>query len=217
MRRNQTRENIVGFISRFKEDKGYAPTVKEIAEQCGISSLSVVQYHLDHLEGAGIIKRDRNKARSISIEKMPQEHLIPLLGIIAAGHPIGVPDAETWNTATEWIEAPVVSRGAKNIYALRVRGNSMVDALIADGDIAIMQQTHDIRNGDVVACWLKDQQEVTLKKIYFEGDNVRLQPCNPYMMPIYAKAENVEVQGKLIGTMRTYSSSSPDAHTAGGS
>jgi repressor LexA len=85
----------------------------------------------------------------------------------------------------------------------------MVDALIADGDIVVMQEAHDIRNGDVAACWLKEQQEVTLKKIYFEGDKVRLQPCNPYMAPIYEKTENVEVQGRLMGVIRRYSATFP--------
>jgi repressor LexA len=125
------------------------------------------------------------------------------LGTIAAGHPVSIPDADTRSTAAEWIEVPLlITRGKKDVYCLHVRGNSMVDALIADGDIVVMQETRDLRNGDVAACWLKEQQEVTLKKIYFEGDAVRLQPCNPYMAPIYERAGNIEVQGKLMGVIR---------------
>ena len=96
-----------------------------------------------------------------------------------------------------------MTRGRRGVYALQVRGNSMVDAMIADGDIVILEQACDIKNGDVAAVWLKNEQEVTLKKVYFEGGQVRLQPCNPFMMPFYHPAVNVEVQGKLIGVIRS--------------
>ena len=205
MARERTREKVMGFIISFKQRKGYAPTVKEIADNCGITSLSVVQYHLDQLEQTGLIRRDKNKSRSINPvgdEGMGQE--VPLLGAIAAGHPIGIPDSETWESAANRIEVPTyMVRGRQQPYALEVRGNSMVDAMIADGDIVVMYHTLDIRNGDVVAAWLKGEQEVTLKKIYFEGEQVRLQPCNPFMMPIYQPAANVEVQGKVIGVIRS--------------
>ncbi len=204
MEKGRTREHILDFISAFKKEKGYAPTVKEIAQACNITSVSVVQYHLNHLERAGAIKRERNKSRSISaVEEARQANDIPLLGVIAAGHPIGIPDANTWDKWTDRIEVPpYITQGRQGVYALRVRGNSMVDAMIGEGDIVVMLQTYDIRNGDVAAVWLKNDQEVTLKKVYFEGERVRLQPCNPFMMPFYQPAGNVEVQGKLIGVMR---------------
>ena len=167
----------------------------------------MVQFHLDRLEHAGAIRRDKKRSRSITLGTETKEYeRIPILGTIAAGHPVSVPDADTRSTAAEWIDVPLlITRGKKDVYCLHVRGNSMVDALIADGDIVVMQEAHDIRNGDVAACWLREQQEVTLKKIYFEGDKVRLQPCNPYMAPIYERAENIEVQGKLVGIIRKYS------------
>ena len=204
MEKGRTREHILDFISAFKREKGYAPTVKEIAEACRITSVSVVQYHLDHLERAGAIRRERNKSRSISpVEEARQGNDVPLLGVIAAGHPIGIPDVNVWDKWTDRIEVPpYITKMRRGVYALRVRGNSMVDAMIGDGDIVVMLQTYDVRNGDVAAVWLKNDQEVTLKKVYFEGERVRLQPCNPFMMPFYQHAENVEIQGKLIGVMR---------------
>lgn len=202
--RTSTREKMLAFLQAYRQRNGYAPTMREIAGACGVKSLSAVQFHLDRLERDGAIRRDREKSRGIALP--PQEgegEAIPVLGAIAAGRPVSVPDADTWRTAREWVDAPLaITRGKKEVYALRVRGNSMVDALIGDGDIVIMQAGAEVRSGDVAACWLKEQQEVTLKKIYFEHDRVRLQPCNPYMMPIYERAENVEVQGKLVGVMR---------------
>ncbi|HVN22873.1 MAG TPA: transcriptional repressor LexA [Syntrophorhabdales bacterium] len=206
---SQTRARVLQFIRRFREKKGYAPTVREIAEGCKISSPSVVQYHLDSLEQEGLISRAREKFRSINLakEKNAEEGQteIPLLGVIAAGHPVWVPPADTWDTAGEHIAVSAqMVQGKKNIYALRVRGNSMVDAMIADGDIVIMEPAKRVSNGDVVAAWLKNEQEITLKKIHFEGGQVRLQPCNPYMMPIYHKADNVEIQGKVIAVIRVH-------------
>jgi repressor LexA len=203
--KSRTRENILNFISAFRQEKGYAPTVKEIAESCNITSVSVVQYHLDRLERSGAIRRERNKSRSINpVEEARQVADIPLLGVIAAGHPIGIPEANAWDAVTNRVEVPpYMTQGRRGVYALQVRGNSMVDAMIADGDIVVMEQTYDIKNGDVAAVWLKNEQEVTLKKIYFEGERVRLQPCNPFMMPFYHPAVNVEVQGKVVGVIRS--------------
>lgn len=199
-----TRENILRYIEVFRSTKGYSPTVREIAQGCSISSPSVVHYHLNALERAGLLNREKEKFRSISLTHESLASLdVPLLGVIAAGHPIPV-DSQAVQDATEHIVVPSsMVRGNKATYALRVKGNSMVDAMIADGDIVIMEQPVDVMNGDVVAVWLKNEQEVTLKKIYVEGDQVRLQPCNPYMLPIYHDASNVEVQGRVVGVLRT--------------
>jgi repressor LexA len=204
---SRTRENILNFIKSFRETNGYAPTVREIARSCGVKSPSVVQYHLTHLEQAGLISKGKERFRSISIPEEAKERVsVPLLGTIAAGHPIWVPAADRWSAeADRMIEvSPAIIRGKKDVFALQVKGNSMVDAMIADMDIVIMEQATDIHNGDVAACWLRNEQEVTLKKVYFEGGRVRLQPCNPYMMPVYHDAENVEVQGRVIGVMRVH-------------
>lgn len=95
-----------------------------------------------------------------------------------------------------------ILKSGKDLFALEVRGNSMVDAMIADSDIVVMEQADDVRNGDVAACWLEKEQEVTLKKVYFEKDKVRLQPCNPYMLPMYHDAANVRIQGKVVAVLR---------------
>jgi repressor LexA len=214
--KRSTREKILGFLQSYREGHGYAPTLREIAGACAVKSLSAVQYHLDRLEQEGVIRRDRDKSRSITLsDDAPdsggageaEANAIPVLGAIAAGHPVAVPDADTRRSASEWVEAPFLAGGDRpDVYALRVRGNSMVDALIGDGDIVIMQAGGEVRNGDVAACWLKTQQEVTLKKVYFERDMDRLQPGTPYMMPMYEPADNVEVQGRLIGVIRRCSS-----------
>jgi repressor LexA len=197
------REKILTLIRDFRAAKGYSPTVREIAEQAGITSTSVVQYHLDRLERDGAITRQKDKFRSILLpdDRAPRTE-VPLLGTIAAGQPVWVPAADAWASA-ERVSVPADAvAGKTNIFALRVRGNSMVDAMIAEGDIVLMEQPRDVRNGDVVAAWLKNEQEVTLKKIYYEEGRVRLQPCNPYMLPIWHKATNVEVQGRVIAVIR---------------
>ena len=203
----ETRERVLQFIRTFKEKKGYAPTVREIQEGCRISSPSVVQYHLDQLQREGAITRAKDKFRSITVQEEPltQALGIPILGTIAAGHPVSVPSSETWENASERVAVPPeMIHGKKRVYALRVRGNSMVDAMIADGDLVLMEPVKRVNNGDVVAAWLKDEQEITLKKIYIEGKKVRLQPCNPFMMPIYRNADNVEVQGRVVAVLRVH-------------
>ena len=205
-RTTNTRETILDFIKTFRLRKGYSPSVREVADECGIKSPSVVQYHLNHLEQAGLIRKSKDTSRSIEIVGETKEvALVPLLGVIAAGQPIWVPSADKWSAEAErMIEVPgELMRGKKEVYALLVRGNSMVDAMIGDGDTVIMEKADDIKNGDVVACWLEKEQEVTLKKIYFEDEKLRLQPCNPYMLPMYHAKENVQVQGRLVAVLRT--------------
>jgi repressor LexA len=205
-RTTNTREIILDFIKIFRLRNGYSPSVREVADQCGVRSPSVVQYHLNHLEQAGLIRRSKDTSRSIEIVGETKEvALIPLLGVIAAGQPIWVPSADKWSAEAErMIEVPgEIIRGKKEVYALQVRGNSMVDAMIGDGDTVIMEKADDIKNGDVVACWLEKEQEVTLKKIYFEDEKLRLQPCNPYMLPMYHEKGNVQVQGRLVAVLRT--------------
>ncbi len=205
-RTTNTRETVLDFIKTFRLRKGYSPSVREVADQCGIKSPSVVQYHLNQLEKAGLIRKSKDTSRSIEIVGEAKEvALVPLLGVIAAGQPIWVPPADKWSAEAErMIEVPrELMRGKKDVYALQVRGNSMVDAMIGDGDTVIMEKAGDIKNGDVVACWLEKEQEVTLKKIYFEDERLRLQPCNPYMLPMYHEKENVQVQGRLVAVLRT--------------
>ena len=197
-------KSILDFITRFISDQGYSPSVRDVVQNCGISSSSVAQYHLNALERKGYISRSRDISRSIGLTKRPGVNAIPLLGTIAAGHPIPVPDSETWATLPEEsIEVPrELTRGLEGVYALKVKGTSMIDALIDDGDIVVMQQAGTAQDGETVAAWLKDEQEVTLKKIYHEKDGIRLQPANKDMKPIYCRQDDVDVQGRVIGVIR---------------
>jgi len=204
-RKTNTRESILEFIRAFRRDNGYSPSVREVARHCGIKSPSVVQYHLDQLQQTGFITKDKDRSRSVGVVgETRQAAEVPLLGVIAAGQPIGVPSVDKWSSEAErMIDVPrEIMRGRKDLFALRVRGNSMVDAMIADSDIVVMEQVDTIKNGDVAACWLENEQEVTLKKVFFEKDRVRLQPCNPYMLPMYHDAANVRFQGRVVAVLR---------------
>ena len=205
---SKTRQRILNFISSFLNERGYAPTVRDIARGCAISTSSVVQHHLNVLEKQGHIQRDPQVFRSIRLmanEQTAPTGAVPLLGAIAAGEPIPVPGSDTWATTPEaTIQLPKeLVKGRESIYALKVKGYSMIDALIDDGDIILMEQTSTVDDGDMAAVWLRDQQEVTLKKIYREGKRIRLQPANKNMKPIYQNARNVEIQGRVIGVIRT--------------
>jgi len=205
-RTTHTRETILDYIKVFRQSNGYSPSVREVARHCGIKSPSVVQYHLNHLEAAGLITKDKARSRSLGVVGETEETaMVPLLGVIAAGQPIWVPPVDKWSVEAEkMISVPrEITRGKMDLFALRVRGNSMVDAMIADGDTVIMEKVEDVRNGDVAACWLEKEQEVTLKKVYFENENIRLQPCNPYMVPMYHARENVRIQGRVVAVLRT--------------
>jgi repressor LexA len=200
---NKTRERILQFIHDFFDTRGYAPTVRDILKGCDISSTAVVQHHLDVLEREGRIHRDPEIFRSIRLTGRKNIVGVPLLGIIAAGEPIPVPDSDTWTgQATENIELTQEIIENRQVYALRVKGQSMIDALIDDGDIVLMEHTNTAENGDMVAVWLKDQREVTLKRIYFEPGKVWLKPANQSMKSIQQFPENVEIQGKVVGVIR---------------
>jgi len=196
----------LSFIRDFLQGRGYAPTVRDIAKGCGISTSSVVQHHLNVLEREGHIHRDPQVFRSIRLveEEPPAIPRVPLLGTIAAGEPLPVPAPDTWTAVPEETVqlTDELIRGREGIYALRVKGSSMIDALIEDGDIVLMQQASTVDDGDMAAVWLKKQQEVTLKKVYREKNRIRLQPANRQMKPIYQEPDNVEIQGKVIGVIR---------------
>jgi len=202
------RQQIVDFIFQFMEEKGYPPTVRDIQGGCGISSTSVVDYHLKVLEKEGHIRRDPEVSRGIELlgrASSPLKVQVPIIGQIAAGEPIPVPSSETWDTAAgaDLLEVMAdLTRGRQDIYALKVKGMSMIDALINDGDIVLMQYANTVDNGEMAAVWLKAEKEATLKKIYMGPDRVRLQPANSQMPPIYAKPQNVEIQGRVIAVIR---------------
>lgn len=202
-------QNILRFIRGFLGEHDYPPSIRQIQEGCSISSTSVVDYNLKKLEGQGYIRRDREVSRAIELLARgggrPRAVSVPIIGQIAAGQPIPVPTADTWDNLdySESIEVTAdIVGGRRNVYGLRVKGTSMIDALVNDGDIVLMETTSTAENGDMVAAWLKREQEATLKRFYLEGGRVRLQPANETMQPIYTDPANVEVQGRFLGAIR---------------
>jgi repressor LexA len=193
--------SILHFIRDFIREHDYPPSIRDIQDGCGISSTSVVDYNLKALERLGYIRRDREVSRAIELVGRARMRTVPVVGQIAAGQPIPVPAADTWSQQDFEEEIEVtdqMTKGRENVFALRVKGTSMIDALVNDGDLVLMEQTAAWDDGDMVAVWLKDRQETTLKKIYHEGNRVRLQPANAAMDPIYADARDVEVQGRVL-------------------
>jgi repressor LexA len=199
---------ILQFIRKFIDTRGYPPTVRDIVSGCKISSTSVVAYNLARLETAGYIRRHADISRGIELvaNRPSNRHTvtIPVIGEIAAGEPIPVPHSDTWETVApeELVITEDLTRGKQRVYALRVRGNSMIDALIKDGDIVLMEYVTNAENGDMVAAWLKTEKEVTLKRLFKETDRIRLEPANNQVQPIYSTPDNVEVQGKVITVIR---------------
>lgn len=206
---SEKQQSIIDFINHFMAERGYPPTIRDILYGCHISSTSVVNYNLEILVQKGYIKRHREVSRGIELVRKPptkdRKLQVPVIGLIAAGKPIPVPGSDTWDitASAEKLELTEdLTRGREGVYALKVKGTSMIDALINDGDIVLMQHVNTVGNGEMAAVWLKAEKEATLKKVYREPGKVRLQPANSQMQPIYTAPENVEIQGKVIGVIR---------------
>ena len=205
------RRQLLDFIRRFRQQRGYGPTVREILQARHVSSISLVQRDLKVLEREGYISRHPGIRRNITLtDRAGDADGVPLLGYIAAGQPIPVPQSEAWHEVPlETLGLPAgMASGRSNIYALKVRGLSMIDALIDDGDVVIMQATNTVNNGEMAAVWLKTEKEVTLKRVFRERGRVRLQPANSQMKPVYHHPENIEVQGRVVGVIRNLTGSS---------
>lgn len=201
-------QRILEFIQSFYEEHSYPPTIRDIQQACSISSTSVVDYNLRILERLGHIRRDREVSRGIEVLVGGRRRgRVPVLGYIAAGEPTPVPTQESWGDfeAIDELEVPqgLLGEVPADAYALRVKGTSMIDALVDDGDVVIVRPVDTVRNGDMVVAWLQTEKEVTLKRLYNEGDRVRLQPANSTMSPIYVDPENLEVQGKVVAVLRS--------------
>lgn len=206
-------KRILSYIRQSFIDHGRPPTIREIGRAAGISSTSVVNYNLNILQEKGLIQRDREVSRGVRLvdrEAVVRAHApgarvlrVPMLGRIVAGEPVPVPDSAQMDVEESIALTRDIVQEAGPIYALQVKGDSMIDALIHDGDIVIMKPDTEARNGDLVAAWLKAERETTLKRFYWEkGGKVRLQPANPTMNPIYVEASNLEIQGKVIAVIR---------------
>ena len=199
---------IYDFIARFVAERGYSPSFEEIGEGTDLSSLATVHKHITNLEKKGLLKRDYNCSRSIDLLP-PRGALkkslavaasvgaeLPLLGRIAAGRPVeALQNPETISLAD--------FTRSKEVFVLQVKGDSMQDEAILDGDYILVERTSAVRNGEIVVA-LVDGTESTLKRIYKEGDKVRLQPSNAAMQPVIVPAAAVQVQGRVIGVLRKY-------------
>jgi repressor LexA len=191
---------ILDYLNEFIAQHGYAPSLEEIGRRFGLSSLATVHKHLTNLQEKGFIKRAWNRSRSV--ELVPTRAAgraveLPMLGYVAAGMPI---EAVASN---ETISVPEDLVGRRDTYVLRVRGSSMIDEQIRDGDFVIVEDRKTAENGEMVIALL-DGRDATLKKFYREHENIRLQPANPTMNPIIVPADAVQVQGVVVGVMRRY-------------
>jgi repressor LexA len=194
-------KEILDFVGRHIEKRGYAPTLEEIAQHFGLSSLATVHKHLTNLETKGHIHREASRSRAM--ELVPSEVKVrsvelPLLGRVAAGSPIEA------ISSTETIFVPEDLVGRRETYVLQVRGDSMIDEQIRDGDYVIVESRRSVRDGEMVIALLEGDS-VTLKKFYREaGGIIRLQPANARVQPIVVPAEDVRIQGVVIGVLRKY-------------
>jgi len=211
---SQRQEKILGYIREFLQKYGYPPAIRDIQNNLNISSTSVVAYNLKALQEKGKIARDGKVSRGITLPNMapvapmptpvPAGFRVPLLGVITAGSPLPDPEDVSTDTA-EKVEVPAEFASAdklRGVYALRVRGHSMIDALIDDGDLVLLRFQPTAENGQMVAARLLDENAVTLKKFYHEGSRVRLQPANITMEPIYTTPDNVKIEGRVVGVLR---------------
>jgi repressor LexA len=210
----ERRQRILDCIAQTVEERGYPPSVREIAEAVGLASTSAVHHHLLALERDGLLERGGKHSRALRLTSRPNVSLpaepskvtpfrmpverdtlaLPVMGEIAAGQPI-----EAYEDAAETLEVPASMEAREDSYVLRVRGKSMIDALIDDGDFVIVQPQATARDGDIVVALLEDNG-VTLKRYFREKDRIRLQPANAEMEPIYAT--DVQIQGKVVGVIR---------------
>jgi repressor LexA len=210
-------QEILAFLKRFIEENGYPPTIREIGQAVHTSSTSVVSYNLNLLQAKGYIQRDREISRGVKLIERGMERpgrasvsglvRVPVLGRIVASEPVPIPDENS--SPLDVDESIALTRDIVQekgpIYALQVKGDSMIDALIHDGDIVVMRRQSEVKNGDLVAAWLKAEKETTLKRFYRESKNrVRLQPANPTMAPIFVHPSNLEIQGKVIAVIRHF-------------
>jgi repressor LexA len=199
-------ERILAFIRRYLAENDYPPTIREIGQAAGISSTSVVKYNLERLREMGYIDRSKEVSRGLRLRGMPSFVPIPKLGVISAGTPIaaigqqGNPFAGEMLTLTQDLVP-----NAADLYALRVKGDSMIDALVSDGDWVVIRHQQTAQPREMVVAWIKDREETTLKYYYPEGSLVRLQPANPAYQPIYVPAEQLEIQGKVVAVVRQLS------------
>jgi repressor LexA len=193
-------KQILSFIEESIRKNGYAPSLDEISRHFDLHSISTIHKHLVNLEDKGFIKRHWNRARAIElvpVQEKPEARDVPLAGLIAAGEPI---EAVRGN---ELVAVPEDMIGRREVYVLKVRGESMIDEQVRDGDYVIVENRTDPKNGEMVVALLNGEN-VTLKKFYREKSQIRLQPAHPTMKPILVRDDELAIQGVVVGVMRKY-------------
>ncbi len=206
-------EHILTYIQDFVQKNGFSPSIRDIQQNLSISSTSVVAYNLRALQEKGKLDRTDRISRGIRLIQSLEPtqtaggngFQVPLLGVITAGSPLPNPE-DTTSSEREMVEVPPDVASPDKLtdaFALRVRGLSMIDSLIDDGDIVLLRNQETAENGQTVAAWLVDENSVTLKKFYQEDGRIRLQPANTTMEPIFTSPDNVRIQGRVIGVIRS--------------
>jgi repressor LexA len=203
---------MLAFIRSYLEEHAYPPTIREIGKAVGIPSTSVVKYNLERLQEKGFIERSGEVSRGLRLKDMPNHppHAngdgiveVKKLGIISAGQPIASygQQEDPYAGETLTLTADLVP-DPSNVYTLQVKGDSMIDALVNDGDWVVIKHQNTAKPHDMIVAWIRDKEETTLKYYYPEGERVRLQPANPKYDPIYVRADQLEIQGKVIAVVR---------------
>lgn len=197
--RKNYRLEILDFIREFMNENGYAPSFEEIQESVGLSSKSHVDYYLRALEQEGRIRRKARTPRGLRLTRLDRPTFsVRLRGAIAAGQPLELAD----EPGSEIELTPDIADPRKELFALEVQGNSMVEDLVGDGDVVIVEPQQEARRGQMAVVHLQDRNEVTLKRVYPEGKLVRLQPAHPTMDAIYVDAKDVQIQGRVVAIIR---------------
>ena len=201
-------ERMLEFIRQFMRENGLPPTIRDIQTACDISSTSVVDYNLRQLQRAGYLNRRPDVARGIELVGLrshdePEAVAVPIVAYIAAGQPRPALSDSGGDGGLGIVTVPPeMAPVTRDHYALKVQGMSMMDAFVTDGDIVVLEKVSMTRNGAMVAAWLRDEEEATLKHFYHEGQQVRLQPANSQMEPFYYPADAVEILGRVVGVIR---------------
>ena len=209
---SERQQLIYSFIQKFSSEKGRPPTIREIGSSVGISSTSVVNYNLNILEKAGLISREKEVSRGLRLTAPNGKPMldarfiqVPLLGRIVAGKPIEIPDSSAFEADHESVTLTrnlLPDSDTSKLFALHVKGDSMIDASIHDGDIVVMKSQQTARDGDMVAAWIKDLQQTTLKYFYRRRGKIELVPANPSYQPIEVEPRNLQIQGKVVLVIR---------------
>jgi repressor LexA len=224
---SERHRKIMDFLGRFQEQSGYSPSIRQIGDSIGVKSTSLIDYYLNQLQQMGFIDRDEHVSRSIRVLKTPSVSQrvtevvrttsnaladmmlrVPVVGRIVASAPIPVPASDlNYFDSESGVDIARSLLPAKekvsDLFALEVAGDSMIDAMINDGDLVIMKKAQEARNGEMVAVWLDDNDETTLKYFYRENNRVRLQPANPTMGPIYIdNPKSLRIMGKVVMVIR---------------